>query len=182
MAEKDVLEPVSALELLAQHTQRFSFGCPVLDECAGGGIPLCGITEVGPHICLQLRCRGDAREEAVTARVRINCAAYKCTLSRQIAGESSAGKTQLCLQLLLQAQLPQEYGGLDSAALYVSTEGEPPMKRLQELALHFVVALATPLRNQAGRALTRAVLSAATEDGCETRMCSPTCLLTACWS
>lgn len=50
------------------------------------------------------------------------------------AGEAAASKTQLCLQLLLSAQLPQQYGGLDGAAVYVYTEGDPAMRRLHQLA------------------------------------------------
>lgn len=41
----------------------------------------------------------------------------------EIAGESSAGKSQLCMQLLLQAQLPVHMGGLDGACVYLCTEG-----------------------------------------------------------
>lgn len=33
------------------------------------------------------------------------------------AGESTAAKTQLCLQLLLQVQLPMDYGGLGGSAV-----------------------------------------------------------------
>lgn len=50
------------------------------------------------------------------------------------AGEAAASKTQLCLQLLLSAQLPQQFGGLDGAAVYVYTEGDPAMRRLHQLA------------------------------------------------
>lgn len=50
------------------------------------------------------------------------------------AGEAAASKTQLCLQLLLTAQLPREYGGLGGSAVYVHTEGEPALKRLHQLA------------------------------------------------
>ncbi|PRW56306.1 DNA repair XRCC3-like protein [Chlorella sorokiniana] len=52
----------------------------------------------------------------------------------EVAGEAAASKTQLSLQLLLSAQLPQQYGGLDGAAVYVYTEGEPAMRRLHQLA------------------------------------------------
>lgn len=52
----------------------------------------------------------------------------------EIAGESGAGKTQLCLQLLLRAQLPLAGGGLDGASLYIGTEGGAPLRRLSGLA------------------------------------------------
>lgn len=49
------------------------------------------------------------------------------------AGEAGAAKTQLCLQLLLAAQLPRAVGGLDGAAVYIHTEGRAPLTRLKQL-------------------------------------------------
>ena len=50
-------------------------------------------------------------------------------------GEATAGKTQLCLRLLLTAQLPEELGGLDGSALWLCSEkGDPPVRRLAQLA------------------------------------------------
>ncbi|CAB1118285.1 unnamed protein product [Ectocarpus sp. CCAP 1310/34] len=53
----------------------------------------------------------------------------------EIAGEAGAGKTQLCLQLLLQAQLAPEAGGLGGKS-YVLTcgEGDFPSRRLRQMA------------------------------------------------
>ncbi|XP_077179904.1 DNA repair protein XRCC3 isoform X2 [Paroedura picta] len=51
----------------------------------------------------------------------------------EIAGESSAGKTQIGLQLCLSVQYPYEHGGLESGAVYVCTEDVFPHKRLQQL-------------------------------------------------
>lgn len=51
----------------------------------------------------------------------------------EISGESASGKTQLVMQLLLQAQLPTELGGLDGAALYLTTEGALPETRLVQM-------------------------------------------------
>jgi RecA/RadA recombinase len=48
-------------------------------------------------------------------------------------GEAGAAKTQLCLQLLLAAQLPRAVGGLDGAAVYIHTEGRAPLTRLKQL-------------------------------------------------
>ena len=50
------------------------------------------------------------------------------------AGEAGAAKTQLCLQLLLAAQLPLSIGGLNGSAVYIFTEGKPPIDRLKELS------------------------------------------------
>ena len=41
----------------------------------------------------------------------------------ELAGESATGKTQLCLTLLLTAQLPRRLGGLGGRAIYLNTEG-----------------------------------------------------------
>ncbi|XP_063003729.1 DNA repair protein XRCC3 [Elgaria multicarinata webbii] len=51
----------------------------------------------------------------------------------EIAGESSAGKTQIGLQLCLSVQYPYNYGGLESGAAYICTEDVFPNKRLQQL-------------------------------------------------
>ena len=52
-------------------------------------------------------------------------------------GEATAGKTQLTLRLLLTAQLSSSAGGLGGASLYFWTEGgDPPLRRLAELAAH----------------------------------------------
>ncbi|XP_071511762.1 DNA repair protein XRCC3-like [Diadema antillarum] len=55
----------------------------------------------------------------------------------EIAGQSAAGKTQLCLQLCLTAQLPIQHGGLAKGAVYVCTEDVFPSKRLQQLISAF---------------------------------------------
>ncbi|XP_010178677.1 PREDICTED: DNA repair protein XRCC3 [Mesitornis unicolor] len=54
----------------------------------------------------------------------------------ELAGESSAGKTQMSLQLCLCVQYPYRYGGLESGAVYVCTEDVFPSKRLQQLIDH----------------------------------------------
>ncbi|XP_069772623.1 DNA repair protein XRCC3 isoform X3 [Narcine bancroftii] len=51
----------------------------------------------------------------------------------EIVGESSAGKTQICLQLCLSVQFPCSYGGRESGAVYICTEDTFPNKRLQQL-------------------------------------------------
>ncbi|XP_008157066.2 DNA repair protein XRCC3 [Eptesicus fuscus] len=51
----------------------------------------------------------------------------------ELAGRSSAGKTQLALQLCLAVQLPRRLGGLEAGAVYVCTEDAFPDRRLQQL-------------------------------------------------
>jgi DNA-repair protein XRCC3 len=55
----------------------------------------------------------------------------------ELVGESTVGKTQLCLQLLLTAQLPEAAGGLAGRSLYITTEGSAPLGRLKEIAAAF---------------------------------------------
>ncbi|KAM4663807.1 DNA repair protein XRCC3 isoform 1-T3 [Discoglossus pictus] len=51
----------------------------------------------------------------------------------ELAGESSAGKTQIALQTCLSVQYPPEYGGLAAGAVYICTEDAFPSRRLQQL-------------------------------------------------
>lgn len=59
---------------------------------------------------------------------------FRSGVVTEICGEASAGKTQLCLQLLLQCCLPRSFGGLQGTACYICTEGVGAVKRLHELA------------------------------------------------
>jgi RecA/RadA recombinase len=52
----------------------------------------------------------------------------------EIFGAAGSGKTQLCLQLLFQAQLPFELNGLEGSSLYICSEGPHPKKRLLSFA------------------------------------------------
>lgn len=62
----------------------------------------------------------------------------------ELAGRSSAGKTQLALQLCLAVQFPRRHGGLEAGAVYICTEDTFPDKRLQQL-----IALQPRLRTDA---------------------------------
>ncbi|KAJ1737687.1 DNA repair protein rhp57 [Coemansia sp. Benny D160-2] len=56
----------------------------------------------------------------------------------EIVGEGAAGKTQLCIQLAIAAQLPRRFGGADGEVIYISTEGAFPVSRLETMVLPFV--------------------------------------------
>ena len=59
----------------------------------------------------------------------------KTGIITEIAGEAGCGKTQICLTLALQSQLPIALGGLNGQVAYMSCgEGEFPIRRLQQLA------------------------------------------------
>ena len=52
----------------------------------------------------------------------------------EICGQAGAGKTQLCMQLMLSAQRAVASGGLGAGAIYLCCEGLFPVTRLQEMA------------------------------------------------
>ncbi|KAI8902745.1 P-loop containing nucleoside triphosphate hydrolase protein [Globomyces pollinis-pini] len=55
----------------------------------------------------------------------------------EIYGESGTGKSSFAMQMSLQCQLPEELGGLDGGALYVSTSGRFSIRRLEQLVKSF---------------------------------------------
>ncbi|KAM0755069.1 P-loop containing nucleoside triphosphate hydrolase protein, partial [Meredithblackwellia eburnea MCA 4105] len=52
----------------------------------------------------------------------------------ELVGESASGKSHLCLQFSLQAQLPPVQGGVLGGVIYITSEGLLPTTRLRELA------------------------------------------------
>lgn len=52
----------------------------------------------------------------------------------EVSGAASAGKTQFVGQVALMCGAPKAVGGLSSFAIYTSTEGVPPVRRLQSLS------------------------------------------------
>ncbi|KZV29574.1 hypothetical protein F511_00852 [Dorcoceras hygrometricum] len=60
-----------------------------------------------------------------------------CNAVTEIVAESGTGKTQLCLQLLLAAQLVSSSGGLSASSLYLHSEFPFPIRRLHQLSLRF---------------------------------------------
>ena len=132
-----VLRPRS---LLALQQQRVSTGCPQLDEVLGGGLPCGSLTEVTGELKEQCVIGAAQAPPATGCRWRRRAAPWPHCRRRarrpppDLAGEAAASKPQLCLQLLLSVQLPQQYGGLGGSAVYVYTEGEPATRRLHQLA------------------------------------------------
>ncbi|MEZ0346039.1 MAG: hypothetical protein ABWK01_05780 [Infirmifilum sp.] len=51
-----------------------------------------------------------------------------------IAGEAGSGKTQLCIQLSVNVQLPADQGGLASRAIYIDTTGDFFPERVVKIA------------------------------------------------
>lgn len=56
----------------------------------------------------------------------------------ELSGEAGSGKTQICLVLSLQCQLPLSSGGIAGCCAYLSCgEGDFPIRRLSQLASSF---------------------------------------------
>lgn len=62
-------------------------------------------------------------------------------------GPAASGKSQICMQLSINAQLPEEKGGLASKVLYIDTEGSFNPTRIEELAKSRDVPPQDSLRN-----------------------------------
>ncbi len=108
-----------------------SLGCPLLDRCAAAAaartaqpwrLPCCAAALTHAALCRpHSLLHGGIPGGSVT----------------ELVGESTVGKTQLCLQLLLTAQLPESAGGLGGRSMYIHTEGNAPLSRLASLAAGF---------------------------------------------
>ena len=57
----------------------------------------------------------------------------------EFAGEYGTGKTQLCHQLSVMVQLPEEKGGLNASAVYIDAEGTFSPQRIASIAKRFNV-------------------------------------------
>ena len=67
----------------------------------------------------------------------------------ELCGVAGSGKTQLALQLLLRAQLPESVGGLGGKAFFLSCgEGPFPSQRLRQLAQALVARADVPYSEQ----------------------------------
>ena len=51
-----------------------------------------------------------------------------------VVGEFGSGKTQLCHQLAVMVQLPEERGGLGAKAIYIDTENTFRPERIMQMA------------------------------------------------
>lgn len=71
----------------------------------------------------------------------------ECSTVTQIFGEFGTGKSILAQQLCVTVQLPTEKGGLESKALYISSEKSFYPPRLEKIATRFGLSPHTTLRN-----------------------------------
>ncbi|KAK7340865.1 hypothetical protein VNO77_21581 [Canavalia gladiata] len=86
---------------------------------------------------------------------------FPCNSVTELVGESGCGKTQLCLQLVLSAQLPPSRGGLSASSIYIHTEFPFPFRRLRQLSRAFRSSHPhLPCSDPCDRVFVRAVHSA----------------------
>ncbi len=92
----------------------------------------------------------------------------------EFAGEFGTGKTQLCHQLAVTVQLPEEKGGMAGKAVYIDTEGTFSPQRIASIASRFgldargalgAVAVYRPLNTGELERFVREELSGFLEDG-----------------
>ena len=51
----------------------------------------------------------------------------------EVCGAAGLGKTQMCMQLCVNVQIPECFGGLAAKAIYIDTEGSFVSNRLIEI-------------------------------------------------
>lgn len=78
---------------------------------------------------------------------KLLCGGLRIRGITEICGEAGSGKTQICLHLCLVVQLPASCGGLGSKAIYISTEGPIPLKRLEAMAASMKKRFETKAKN-----------------------------------
>eukprot|EP00920_Eleutheroschizon_duboscqi_P019373 GHVT01045919.1.p1 GENE.GHVT01045919.1~~GHVT01045919.1.p1 ORF type:complete len:487 (-),score=96.06 GHVT01045919.1:408-1868(-) len=70
----------------------------------------------------------------------------------EVCGLPGSGKTQMCLQLCMNAQIPSWLGGTGGRAIVIDTEGAVTAERLEQLAQGLQAKIARAVRNGAGPA------------------------------
>ena len=52
----------------------------------------------------------------------------------EVCGSPGVGKTQMCMQLAVDATIPEAFGGVGGATIYIDTEGSLVVERLAQIA------------------------------------------------
>jgi RAD51-like protein 2 len=132
--------------------------CKELDELLGGGVKLGAVTE----FCACARRR--RRSSSATFCCPLPPSADPPTLPAparpphaHAGGAPGIGKTQLCMQLALDVQIPPELGGAGGSAVYIDTEGSMAPARLEQMASSLSRHLGSMARRRGSPALNEAV-------------------------
>ncbi|XP_046439069.1 DNA repair protein RAD51 homolog 3-like isoform X2 [Daphnia pulex] len=64
----------------------------------------------------------------------ILCGGVPLSKVTEISGIAGVGKTQLCLQLCVTVQIPEECGGIQGQAIFIDTEGSFNASRLEDMS------------------------------------------------
>lgn len=101
--------------------------------------------------------RGDelAKLHAERKKITTGCSSLDSLLEGGIGtesitefyGEFGSGKSQICQQLAVTVQLPEEKGGLDGGCLYLDTEQVFKTERVTQIAIHLGLDPAEVLKN-----------------------------------
>ncbi|KAG7220409.1 hypothetical protein INR49_018247 [Caranx melampygus] len=105
----------------------------VLQAVKGGG----GGGVSGPMTALELLEKEEEMRSIVTFSSQLDDAlggGFPLGKITEICGAPGVGKTQLCLQLAVDVQVPQCFGGVEGQVLYIDTEGTFVLQRVLDMA------------------------------------------------
>ncbi|XP_034393076.1 DNA repair protein RAD51 homolog 3 [Cyclopterus lumpus] len=125
LSKEASLSQLEALEVL-QTVRREEGG----DEGGGGG-GLASLT------ALELLQKEEELKSIVTFSSQLDAAlggGLPVGKTTEICGAPGVGKTQLCLQLAVDVQVPQCFGGIGGQVLYIDTEGSFLLQRVVDIA------------------------------------------------
>ena len=107
-AKRYKLDITDAYKLLLDHNEKLSFGASGIDSIL--------------KYLYRLSYSGGLRTRIIT----------------EISGESGTGKTQFCMQLMLQSLLPSKLGGLGGSSYYISTQKSISESRFDEIKHSYI--------------------------------------------
>ncbi|XP_045913075.1 DNA repair protein RAD51 homolog 3 [Micropterus dolomieu] len=124
------LSQQEALEVL-QAVGRAGGGGDEAGAAAGGGEVSASLT------ALELLQKEEESRSIVTFSSQLDAAlggGLPVGKTTEICGAPGVGKTQLCLQLAVDVQVPQCFGGVGGQAVYIDTEGSFVLQRVVDIA------------------------------------------------
>ncbi|KAI8364899.1 P-loop containing nucleoside triphosphate hydrolase protein [Choanephora cucurbitarum] len=86
---------------------------------------------LGDIIAAEKRCSISTSSKSFNSLLGYGVPPFKIT---EVCGESGSGKSQICMQLAVNAQLPSELGGVQGECLYIDTEGSFQYSRIASMS------------------------------------------------